>query len=150
MKQSHCLGVAKFTKQSHTRENSRPQATFNQTLLINKLKDPLEQAGTMGHYLGHSFRRGAVTWAQQTGNSNDNIQLLGWWSDAYIEVQQENIHSVSLRLQPSLARTVTQGQKRRTSPTCSRESEETEERQWAWCPGFCIWLRHSLQTACAK
>ena len=71
--------------------------------MITRLRELLLQEGVPGHYSGHSFRRGAATWAQQAGISGEDIQLLGrWTSDAYkryIEVHPEHILGVSRRLQ---------------------------------------------------
>ena len=52
-------------------------ASFDRTHVVNRLRDLLVQAGITGHYSGHSFRRGAATWARQAGIPNGDIQLLG-------------------------------------------------------------------------
>ena len=44
--------------------------------LLTKIGLPSQQYG------GHSFRRGAATWANQTGLSNQQIQMLGFWSSS--------------------------------------------------------------------
>ena len=78
-------------------------ASFDRSHVVNKLRELLAQAGITGHYSGHSFRRGAATWARQAGIPDDDIQLLGRWKSnaykRYIEVCPEHIHSVSRRLQ---------------------------------------------------
>ena len=86
-----------------TASSSETLANFDRVWVVNKLRELLTRAGITGHYSGHSFRRGAATWARQAGILDGDIQLLGRWkSDAYkryIEVHPEHIHNVSLRLQ---------------------------------------------------
>ena len=48
------------------------------------MRSGLKNAGIMGSYSGHSFRRGAATTAKEAGLSESEIQLLGRWkSDSY-------------------------------------------------------------------
>jgi len=57
---------------------------------------------------GHSFHRGAATWAAEVGISESQIQTLGRWrSDAYkayIEYSQEERISLSERFQGARAK----------------------------------------------
>ncbi|SPC67138.1 uncharacterized protein UHOD_11468 [Ustilago sp. UG-2017b] len=49
------------------------------------LRSTLSRLGLdTSQYAGHSFRRGAATWAVSQGIDADTIKLLGWWnSDCY-------------------------------------------------------------------
>ena len=53
---------------------------------ISLLKSHLSALGlNPQHYSGHSFRRGAATWALQNGLPGETIKILGdWRSDAYL------------------------------------------------------------------
>ena len=57
-----------------------PRATF-----VSTLKRAVQAVGLPAHsYAGHSFRRGAATWAARNGVPDSVIQLLGRWnSDCY-------------------------------------------------------------------
>ncbi|SPC64150.1 uncharacterized protein UHOD_11689 [Ustilago sp. UG-2017b] len=57
-----------------------PRATF-----VSTLKHAVQAVGLPAHsYAGHSFRRGAATWAAQNGVPDSVIQSLGRWnSDCY-------------------------------------------------------------------
>ena len=78
-------------------------ASFDRNWVVFQLRQLLVQEGILGLYSGHSFRRGAATWAKQVGIPDEDIQLLGRWkSSAYkrsIEVHPEYIFNVSCRLQ---------------------------------------------------
>lgn len=77
---------------------------FSPNLFSTKLKHVLEKAGLPQHeYSGHSFRRGAATWAMEKGMPPDLIQILGdWKSDTYkIYIDLPLTSKVSL-LQPYL------------------------------------------------
>ena len=54
-----------------------------------------------GHYLGHSFRRGAATSAREAGLTEDEIMLLGRWnSDSqrrYIVTHHSRVIAMSRR-----------------------------------------------------
>jgi integrase len=80
-----------------------PDPAFTRTKVINRLRDLLLGLGIPGNYSGHSFRRGAATWARSIGIPDADLQLLGRWkSDAYkryIEVHPEHVYHVSRRLQ---------------------------------------------------
>ena len=79
-------------------------------LVTDTLRQTLKNLGYTGHYSGHSFRRGAATWARQVGLSDDEIQLLGRWkSDAYrlyIAANPSYIQQISRRLQCQGAKTM--------------------------------------------
>ena len=87
----------------HTFAANNSLASFDRNWVVTRLRNLLLEEGVPGHYSGHSFRRGAATWARQAGISDEDIQLLGRWkSDAYkryIEVHPEHILGVSRRLQ---------------------------------------------------
>ncbi len=76
---------------------------FSRKFVTETLRDTLRRLGCQGHYSGHSFRRGAATWARHIGLSDDEIQLLGRWkSDSYrlyIETHPAYILAASRRLQ---------------------------------------------------
>ena len=58
-------------------------AAFTRKPVTNHLRQMLVCLGARGRYSGHSSRRGAATSAQDSGPTNDAIQLLGrWYSDA--------------------------------------------------------------------
>lgn len=61
------------------------QGPFTREYVVTKLQHLARLAGlTNGTWNGHSFRRGAATWAAQKGMSEAEIQTLGRWrSDAY-------------------------------------------------------------------
>jgi hypothetical protein len=78
-------------------------SAFTRTKVISRLRAILLELGVSGNYSGHSFRRGAATWARSIGIPDADLQLLGRWkSDAYkryIEVHPEHVYHVSRRLQ---------------------------------------------------
>ena len=80
-------------------------ASFDCNWVVSRLRSLLLQEGIPGHYSGHSFRRGAATWAKQVGIPDADIQILGRWKfdsyKRYIKVHPEHIFSVSRRLQTS-------------------------------------------------
>ena len=80
--------------------------SFDCNWVVSQLPHLLIQEGTLGHYSGHSFRRGAATWAKQVGIPDEDIQLLGRRKSSaykrYIEVHLEHIFNVSRRLQTAL------------------------------------------------
>jgi integrase len=86
-----------------TLTGAAPDPAFTRTKVINRLRDLLLELGIPGNYSGHSFRRGAATWARSIGIPDADLQLLGRWkSDAYkryIEVHPEHVYHVSRRLQ---------------------------------------------------
>jgi hypothetical protein len=80
-----------------------PESALTRTKVISRLRDILLELGIPGNYAGHSFRRGAATWARSIGIPDADLQLLGRWrSDAYkryIEVHPEHVYHVSRSLQ---------------------------------------------------
>jgi integrase len=59
-------------------------SAFTRTKVISRLRAILLELGVSGNYSGHSFRRGAATWARSIGIPDVDLQLLGRWkSDAY-------------------------------------------------------------------
>lgn len=57
---------------------------FTRQYVTQTLRSTLAQLGHKGNYSGHSFRRGAATWASQNGLNEDEIMTLGRWkSDSY-------------------------------------------------------------------
>jgi len=61
------------------------QQAFTQKYVVHKLQ-PLAFTAGLGHstWNGHSFRRGAATWAMEMGLSESEIQTFGLWkSNAY-------------------------------------------------------------------
>ncbi|SOV06283.1 uncharacterized protein UDID_19507 [Ustilago sp. UG-2017a] len=60
-------------------------ATFPRATFISTLKRIIQAVGLPAHsYAGHSFRRGAATWAARNGVPDPVIQSLGHWnSDCY-------------------------------------------------------------------
>lgn len=77
--------------------------TFTRDMVTEVLRLTLILAGILGHYSGHSFRRGAATSAREAGLSNDEIQLLGRWKSEcyrlYIVTHPSRILAVSRRHQ---------------------------------------------------
>ena len=82
------------------------QQAFTRDHVVLKFQQLALQAG-LGHgtWNGHSFRRGAATWAAQVGLSETGVQTLGHWrSDAYktyIEYSNQQRISLSKRFQVS-------------------------------------------------
>ena len=62
-----------------TADHTDGLVNFDRNWVVAKLRDLLLQEGVTGHYSGHSFRRGAATWAKQAGIPDSDIQLLGRW-----------------------------------------------------------------------
>ena len=57
---------------------------FTREYLVQELQGMASTVGMKGNFTGHSFRRGAATWARLNGLSDEQIQQLGRWkSDAY-------------------------------------------------------------------
>jgi len=80
------------------------QQAFMREHVVQKLQQLATIAGLrQDKWNGHSFRRGAATWAAQVGISEAEIQTLGRWrSDAYkvyIEYTSEERVSLSRRFQ---------------------------------------------------
>jgi len=80
------------------------QHAFTREHVVRSLQQIAITAGLgEGIWNGHSFRRGAATWAAQAGISEGEIQILGRWrSDAYkayIEFSQVEQVSLSKRFQ---------------------------------------------------
>jgi hypothetical protein len=71
-------------------------SAFTRTKVISRLRAIFLELGVPGNYSGHSFWRGAATWARSIGIPDADLQLLGRWkSDAYkryIEVHPEHIY----------------------------------------------------------
>jgi len=82
------------------------QQAFTRDYVVQKLQQLALQTG-LGHgtWNGHSFRRGAATWAAEVGISETDIQTLGRWrSDAYktyIEYSNQQRIALSKRFQVS-------------------------------------------------
>ena len=80
------------------------QLPFTREYIVNKLQELAREAGLGGgSWNGHSFRRGAATWAAEVGIPETEIQTLGRWrSDAYkayIEYSPAEQSSLSRRFQ---------------------------------------------------
>ena len=78
--------------------------SFLREYIVQRLQELAATAGLEGdNWNGHSFRRGAATWAAQVGISDTEIQVLGRWrSDAYkayIEYTGEERIALSKRFQ---------------------------------------------------
>jgi len=80
------------------------QRAFTRDYVVTQLQHLAQVAGlSQGTWNGHSFRRGAATWANQAGMSEGEIQTLGRWrSDAYksyIEYSNDERIALSQRFQ---------------------------------------------------
>ena len=80
------------------------QQAFTREYVVRSLQRLALSAGLkQGTWNGHSFRRGAATWAAERGITDSEIQILGRWrSDAYrayIEYSTEERISLSKRFQ---------------------------------------------------
>jgi len=80
------------------------QQAFTREHVVQKLQELAITAGLgRGSWSGHSFRRGAATWAAEIGITENEIQTLGRWrSDAYkayIEYTRKEQLSLSKRFQ---------------------------------------------------
>ena len=85
------------------------QQAFTCEHVVKRLQDLAITAGLeQGAWNGHSFRRGATTWAAEMGIPEGDIQILGKWrSDAYkvyIEYLRNDRISLSKRFQHGLHR----------------------------------------------
>ena len=83
------------------------QLAFTREYVVQRLQGLALSAGMgQGTWNGHSFRRGAATWAAEAGICDNDIQTLGRWkSDAYkryIEYSTEERISLSRRFQGTL------------------------------------------------
>ena len=82
------------------------QQAFTREYVVQRLQNLALIAG-LGHsaWNGHSFRRGAATWATETGLSEHEIQTLGRWKSdafkAYIEYSERERITLSKRFQTS-------------------------------------------------
>ena len=78
-------------------------AQFSRQYVTILLRNLLHKLGIRGHYSGHSFGRGAASWAELRGLTPDEIQVLGRWkSDSYrlyIERDISRVLSYSQRFQ---------------------------------------------------
>ena len=79
---------------------------FSWEYVVNQLRRLATKAGLgAGAWNGHSFRRGAATWAAEVGLSERQIQALGRWSSAayrtYIETSREDRIAMSQSFQRS-------------------------------------------------
>ena len=80
------------------------QAPFTREHVVNRLRTLAIAAGLgAGAWNGHSFRRGAATWAAEMGISEEQIQELGRWTSSayrsYIETAREDWIALSQRFQ---------------------------------------------------
>ena len=66
---------------------SKGLTPFLPSRFVNLLKSYLGKLGYQQNlYSGHSFRRGAASWALQNGLPGETIKILGdWKSDAYLD-----------------------------------------------------------------
>ena len=86
------------------------QEAFSREYVVHKLQALASIAG-LGHGMwnGHSFRRGAATWAAQVAITETEIQTLGRWKSdaykAYIEYSDTERITLSKRFQTSQATT---------------------------------------------
>lgn len=77
---------------------------FTREHVVHQLRTLATMAGLgTGSWNGHSFRRGAATWAAEVGLPERQIQALGRWTSAayrsYIESSQEDRIAMSRRFQ---------------------------------------------------
>ena len=83
------------------------QRPFSREYVVQKLQTLAIFAGLgTGSWNGHSFRRGAATWAAEVGVPEREIQTLGRWRSeaykAYIEYSRDEQISLSKRFQKML------------------------------------------------
>ena len=86
------------------------QHAFTREYVVRRLQELATAVGLgQGTWNGHSFRRGAATWAAEIGISENEIQTLGRWrSDAYktyIEFSKKERIKLSKRFQGPASRT---------------------------------------------
>ena len=69
-------------------------APFTRAFLIQEVQRLALANGVGGNFTGHSFRRGAATWASRQGLAADHIQKLGRWKSAayqlYIDTNEQD------------------------------------------------------------
>ena len=86
------------------------QHALTREYVVRRLQELATASGlSYGVWNGHSFRRGAATWAAEVGISENEIQTLGRWrSDAYkmyIEYSKTDRIKLSKRFQGTVSRT---------------------------------------------
>jgi site-specific recombinase XerD len=77
---------------------------FSQQYVVRHLRMLAQAAGLSAEALnGHTFRRGAATWAHAQGIPGDTIQVLGRWSSSayklYIDLTSEERITISQHFQ---------------------------------------------------
>lgn len=77
--------------------------SFGRSSFFHTLKRCIDLCNVpSANFTGHSFRRGAATWAHRVGLSEDNIKLLGRWSSdcvkRYIDKTAEQRRDLSLAM----------------------------------------------------
>jgi hypothetical protein len=77
---------------------------FSREYVVRRLRTLAQAAGLSAEALnGHSFRRGAATWAHAQGIPGDTIQILGRWSSSayklYIDLTREERVKMSQQFQ---------------------------------------------------
>ena len=74
-----------------TRQGGGP---FTRAFLVQEVQRLALSNGIAGNFTGHSFRRGAATWASRQGLGADQIQKLGRWKSAayqlYIDTTEQD------------------------------------------------------------
>ena len=74
---------------------------FTRVYLIQEVQRLALANGIAGNFTGHSFRRGAATWASRQGLGADQIQKLGRWKSAayqlYIDTTEQDKLALSRR-----------------------------------------------------
>lgn len=104
--------MRRLRRWDHLRPSSAPLFTahaalrspFTREWVVERLRSLAATAGLgTGAWNGHSFRRGAATWAAERGLPEDSIQALGRWSStayrAYIETSYDARIALSRRFQ---------------------------------------------------
>lgn len=69
-------------------------APFTRVFLVQEVQRLALANGIAGNFTGHSFRRGAATWASRQGLGSDQVQKLGRWKSAayqlYIDTTEQD------------------------------------------------------------
>ena len=76
---------------------------FTKQIMVGYMEKALRRAGYVAKdFTGHSFRRGAATWASAIGTPTNEIQILGRWNSdcfkLYIDAGPESHHKAGERL----------------------------------------------------
>ena len=82
---------------------------FTRSFVVEQLQSLALGAGLPGNFSGHSFRKGAATWAAQHGLPEETIKALGRWKSDAVQryITQPDTYKMSLARRLTLTATYT-------------------------------------------